>query len=52
MHFFPANTASYEVPIYFNFNEAINFHKFDRISARNSICCCIKWWSARFLDIL
>ena len=26
---FSANTASYEVPISFNFNEAINFHKFD-----------------------
>ena len=28
---FLTNTASYEVPISFNFNEAINSHKFDRL---------------------
>ena len=28
---FSANTASYEVPISFNFNEAINSHKFDHL---------------------
>ena len=38
---FSANTASYEVLISFNFNEAMNFHKLHRISARNSICCVV-----------
>ena len=28
---FSTNTASYEVPISFSFNEAINSHKFDRL---------------------